>query len=79
MIPDAQIAAEILAQAHARAPKTLCPSEVAKSLLEDWRSLMPEVRLVAAEMPEIKATQRGVPVKPLAAKGPIRLSLANSQ
>jgi hypothetical protein len=55
--------------------KSLCPSEVAKALDTDWRALMPEVRKVAAGMPEILATQRGVEVDPVAARGPIRLRL----
>jgi hypothetical protein len=55
---------------------SLCPSEVAKTLEpEDWRALMPEVRRVAATMPEIIATQGGVEVDPLTARGPIRLRL----
>jgi hypothetical protein len=36
---------------------------------------MPVVRATAAGMPEILATQRGLPVDPLTAKGPIRLRL----
>lgn len=55
--------------------KSLCPSEVAKALSEDWRPLMPEVRAVAAAMPEIMATQGGVEVDPVTARGPIRLRL----
>ena len=55
--------------------KSFCPSDVARALAADWRPLMPEVRAVAAEMPEIMATQAGVEVDPLAAKGPIRLRL----
>ena len=55
--------------------KSLCPSEVAKALAEDWRPLMPDVRAVAAAMPEIVATQGGVEVDPVAARGPIRLRL----
>lgn len=56
--------------------KSLCPSEVAKALEpEDWQALMPEVRKVAAAMPEIKATQAGVEVDPTSARGPIRLRL----
>jgi hypothetical protein len=55
--------------------KSLCPSEVAKALAPDWRPLLPEVRKVAAAMPEILATQRGVEVDPVQAKGPIRLRL----
>lgn len=55
--------------------KSLCPSEVAKALAADWRPLMTEVRAVAAEMPEIMATQRGVEVDPRTVRGPIRLRL----
>jgi Protein of unknown function (DUF3253) len=55
--------------------KSLCPSEVAKALAAEWRRLMPEVRAVAADMPEIVATQGGKEVNPLTARGPIRLSL----
>jgi hypothetical protein len=55
--------------------KSLCPSEVAKALAADWRALMPEVRAVAAEMPEIVATQAGAEVDPVSTRGPIRLRL----
>lgn len=55
--------------------KSLCPSEVAKALGADWRALMPAVRAVAAQMPEIVATQGGVEVDPVTARGPIRLRL----
>ena len=55
--------------------KSLCPSEVAKALAEDWRPLMPEVRAVAAAMPEIMATQGGMEVDPVTARGPIRVRL----
>lgn len=55
--------------------KSLCPSEVAKAMSPNWRGLMPEVRAVAAGMPEIVATQRGVEVDPRTARGPIRLRL----
>lgn len=56
--------------------KSLCPSEVARALEpEDWQALMPEVRRVAAGMPEIMATQNGVEVDPVTARGPIRLRL----
>jgi hypothetical protein len=55
--------------------KSICPSEVAKALSEDWKPLMPEVRAVAAAMPEIMATQGGVEVDPVTARGPIRLRL----
>ena len=55
---------------------TFCPSEVARALSEDWRPLMPLVRQVAADMSEIVATQKGAPVDPVMARGPIRLGRA---
>lgn len=55
--------------------KSLCPSEVAKTLSADWRALMPEVRRVEAGMPQIVAVQGGVEVDPATARGPIRLRL----
>lgn len=71
-----RIRAAILDLALARGRgKSLCPSEVAKALAADWRPLMPEVRSVAAGMPEIMATQGGAEVDPLTARGPIRLRL----
>jgi hypothetical protein len=54
---------------------SFCPSEVARALSTDWRSLMPQVRATAAMMPEILATQSGRPVDAATAKGPIRLQL----
>ena len=71
-----RIRAAILDLALARGRgKTLCPSDVAKTLDADWRPLMPDVRAVAATMPEIMATQGGAEVDPRTARGPIRLRL----
>lgn len=55
--------------------KSFCPSEAARRLAADWRPLMPQVRAVAAGLDALRATQNGLPVDPLAAKGPIRLVL----
>ena len=55
--------------------RSFCPSEVARAVAEDWRGLMPEVRSVAATMPEILAMQGGVEVDARTARGPIRLRL----
>lgn len=64
-----------MALAHARGvDKTFCPSEVARSLAEDWRPLMPRVRAIAATLPLV-ATQSGHDVDPVSAAGPIRLAL----
>lgn len=62
--------------------KTICPSDVARSLSEDWRPLMPVVRGAAAELAragQIKVTQKGRPVDALHARGPIRLGLPDPQ
>ena len=55
--------------------KSFCPSEAAKALSPDWRTLMLDVRRVAAGHPDVMATQGGVPVDPVTARGPIRLTL----
>lgn len=73
---SAAVRAAILDLALARGrERSLCPSEVAKALAQDCRPLMPQVRAVAAGMPEIIATQGGAEVDPLTARGPIRLRL----
>jgi hypothetical protein len=69
----AEIDAALARLARARAPGSFCPSEVARALAEDWRPLMPLVRAAAAEHGSVEALQRGRPVDPLAARGPIRL------
>lgn len=76
-----EIRAAILNLALARAPKTFCPSEVARGLVEDWRPLMPMVRAVAADLAaanHLSVTQKGEAVDALVARGPIRLSLRGS-
>lgn len=72
---DDDIAACLMAMARARGTeKSLCPSEVARRLASDWRPLMPRVRAVAATLP-LLVTQKGRPVDPRQARGPIRLRL----
>jgi len=75
----AEIADEIRAQVTARgAGKTICRSEVARALADDWRDLMDNVRAVAgdlAEAGEVTVTQRGAPVDVRTARGPVRLGL----
>ncbi|CTQ49859.1 hypothetical protein JDO7802_01876 [Jannaschia donghaensis] len=75
MMSDTKIAAEMLAQVTARAPATICPSEVARALSDDWRVLMPRVRAVAKDLTEVEATQGGAKVDPVTARGTIRLRL----
>jgi len=55
--------------------KSFCPSEAAKALSPEWRVQMPAVRRVAAGHRHVMATQKGVPVDPVTARGPIRLTL----
>ena len=55
---------------------TCCPSEIVRTLADDWRPLMDDVRAAAAalsEQGEITVTQGGQAVDPRRAKGPIRL------
>jgi len=74
-IGDDEIAGLLNRLATARGPgRSFCPSEAARALAEDWRSLMPEIRRIAADL-GLVATQRGRPVDPVMAKGPIRLRL----
>jgi hypothetical protein len=57
--------------------KTICPSEVARSLDEEnFRDLMPTVREAAGDLvaeAAIDVTQGGEVVDPKSARGPIRL------
>lgn len=79
-----RIEREIAALVAARGPeKTVCPSEVARSLVGDerFRELMPHVREAAAAMAdrrEIVVTQKGEPVDARSAKGAIRLGASFS-
>lgn len=61
----------------ARPGASVCPSEVARALAAGeaaWRALLPAVRRVAglAREGQLRVTQRGREVDPLAARGPIR-------
>lgn len=79
---DADIEQAIAALLERRGPgKTVCPSEVARALAGDraFRPLMDDVRRVAGALADrgvVQATQRGVPVDPRTARGPIRLRRA---
>lgn len=77
-MPDArQIEAEILAQTSARGPdKSICPSDVARTLAEEWRPLMHLVRQVAVTLAtngQIDILRKGKPIDPAAMHGVIRL------
>jgi hypothetical protein len=78
MPSDEDIAAAIMAAVLQRgAGKSVCPSEVARSLAQDWRPLMSDVRRVCAGLDGVVCTQKGLPVDPVTARGPIRLGLAS--
>ena len=56
--------------------RTICPSEAARALAEDWRPLMQPVRDTAAAMVDdgrLEVTQKGEVVDPRTARGAIRL------
>ena len=72
-----QIEAEILAQTLARGmDKSICPSEVARGLAEEWRPLMGFVRQAAvrlAQAGQIEILRKGKPIDPTETHGVIRL------
>ncbi|MGS4945305.1 DUF3253 domain-containing protein [Meridianimarinicoccus sp. RP-17] len=80
MCSASDISAVLMDLAHRRgAGRTFCPSEAARALAADWRPLMHPVRAEAARLAaqgRLVATQKGQPVDPVAARGPIRLGLA---
>jgi len=69
----------MLALVAERAPRTVCPSEVARRLApDDWRPLMGDVREVAADLAarqRVVVTQKGRPIDLASAHGPVRLAL----
>ena len=78
-VTDAQIERTIFALLEQRDPgKTICPSDAARALSDDFRPLMERVRGVARELVargELEVTQKGRVVDPDAARGPIRFRL----
>ena len=77
---DPAIGDVLLDLAHRRgAGRSFCPSEAARALGGDWRARMGDVRVTAARLVadgRLVATQKGRPVDPVTARGPIRLGLA---
>ncbi len=76
---DAEIEHTIVALLEARDPgKTICPSDAARSLADDFRPLMEPVRQVARDMVArgaLEVTQSGRVVDIDTARGAIRLRL----
>ena len=57
---------------------SICSSEVARALADDWEPLMEPVRMAARRLVargEAEITQKGSVVDPSTAKGPIRVRL----
>jgi hypothetical protein len=73
---DLEAAIEHLLDARARGA-TICPSEAARAVGgDDWQHLMEPTRAAARRLHadgRVVITQRGRPVDPSAAKGPIRI------
>jgi hypothetical protein len=78
-VTDAEIERTILTLLEARDPgKTICPSDAARALADDFRPLMQPVRDVARDMVargELEVTQWGRVVDIDTARGAIRLRL----
>lgn len=58
---------------------SICPSEAARAVAEDWRPLMERARMAARRLVAagvVEVTQKGKVVDASAAKGPIRVRLA---
>jgi len=78
-VTDAQIEETILGLLARRDPgKTICPSDAARALSDDFRPLMAPVRRVARDLVgrgELEVTQSGRVVDIDTARGAIRLRL----
>ena len=79
-LTEALVERTLLALASRRAPKSICPSEVARTLASDeigWRALMPVVRAVAVRLAHgghVSITRGGQALDPDAIDGgPIRI------
>jgi hypothetical protein len=77
-MPDKLLSQTILTMAAERAPdKTVCPSEIARTLFPvNWRKQMQDVRDAAVELQKkgkVTITQKGQPVDINYIKGPIRI------
>lgn len=76
---DEKLTAAILARLSTGAA-SICPSDAARAVApQDWRTLMPEVRRVAAALAvagRVEITQGGIALDPTQPwRGPIRLRL----
>ena len=77
---DAELEEAILTLLDQRRPgATICPSEAARAVgVDEWRELMEPARAAARRLQaddRVVITQKGRPVDPSRAKGPIRIGL----
>ena len=74
---DKALEREVLALLERRpGGATICPSEAARAVAEDWRPLMERARMAVRRLVvagAVEVTQRGKVVDPSAARGPIRV------
>ena len=76
---DRLIARELVAQLHSSAEgSSICPSEVARALSDEWRGLMPKIRKVSDQLAHqgvLTIQAGGTPVTSAEAhRGPIRIA-----
>ena len=76
---DRLIAPELVAQLHSRSEgSSICPSEVARALFDEWRDLMPKIRKVSDQLAHqgvLTIQAAGTPVASAEAhRGPIRIA-----
>ena len=79
MTDDAAIEAELLRLVTERGPeKSICPSDIARSLAENWQPLLGRIRTIAVRLSvegKIDVLRKGKPVPPEEVRGVIRLRL----
>ena len=83
MRPDpVAVQAAILHLVDARGPdKSICPSEAARTLAEDWQSVLGDVRQAAVSLAKagrIEILRKGRPIDPDTVHGVIRLRARRS-
>jgi hypothetical protein len=79
---DRRLQATVLALARHRAPKTICPSDVARSAGgASWRGLMDDTRQVVRQLAvdgRVEVLQKGETIDPTSGwKGPVRIRLVS--
>ncbi len=84
MRPDpVAVAAAILHLVDARGPdKSICPSEAARALSEDWQSLLGDVRQAAVSLARagrIEILRKGKPIDPGSVRGVVRLRVRRGE